>query len=285
MNKPTTIFRNIGIAAGLMLATGLAQAEALKPDTIYVSTVDAVYELNTDSFTTTRVTDVNLPVSEIDDMTIINNTLYGLSARMQFSRYDEASATMETLNDPHSYDDLTRGMVNYNGTVYATGEYGLYTVAPENDGFHFVGYFGLGAGEKVTDLAVSQAGVIYATVTFNISYASDYLATLDPKTGAMNLIGNTYIYGTRGLTMKNGTLYAINSSGDLFTLDTKSGMSSQLASAVVPGAYGMTSTASDFVSSLSANANNSGGVSGGSLSLPMLLIAGILAGLLRRRCH
>lgn len=287
MNKSSPLLRYTFLVASLMLGGSLAYAEALKPDTIYVNTVDALYEVDTGSYTASRIADVSLPVSEIDDMTIINNTLYGLSARMQFTRYGEATATMQTLNDPHSYDDLTRGMVSYYGTTYATGYSGLYTVDPNNDGFNFVGYFGLGAGEDVTDLAVSDSGVIYATVTFHVTSASDYLATLDPDTGAMNIIGNTYVYGTRGLTMKNGVLYAINSSGDLFTLNKTSGASTLLASGVVHGAYGMASTDARFVSSIAGNSggNTLDNASGGSLSLLSLLIVTIMAGLHRRRSH
>lgn len=279
MNKHTQVIRNTLIATSLLLGSNIAMADPLQPDTLYANTGEGLYAIDQTTWTATRVGTTDPVISNIQDITYSNGKMYGISTLMQFFEYDETRETMIGQNGYQSYADQFYGLDSYQGEFYVAGHYGLARVETSDMSYDYIGSYGLGAGEEVTDLAFADDGTLYATVTFNVTYASDYLATLDLSTGEMNLIGNTYINGSRGLTFKNGTLYAINSVGDLYSVDTTSGMGTLLKEDMLPGAYGLGRTPADLNA---GGASGGDGSSGGALSLPMLLLIGLLP-LLRKR--
>ena len=266
------------IILGATMAAGIyqnVQAEPLKANTIYVNTSTSLFEVDETTGTATLVGNANPSVSQIEDLAFNGNNLYGLSYLMQFFKYDTAASNMVSLNNYTSYSSHHQGFEYGNGVYYAASNYGLETVNLESGTFTYVGSYGLGAGEQVTDLAYSYDGKLYATVTFNISYGYDYLAVIDTSNGNMQLIGSTYIAGTRGLTEKNGELYAINSTGDLYSINKTTGAGMLLANAVVSGARGMATSSMDM---------GGDGTGGGALSLPVMVLM-MLFGLVRLVRH
>ena len=276
MNKHTQVIRNTLIATSLLMGSNIAIADPLQPDTLYANTGEGLYAIDETTWTATRVGTTDPLFSDIQDITYSSGKMYGISTLMQFFEYDETQENMIGQNGYQSYADQFYGLDSYQGEFYVAGRYGLYRVETSNMTYEPVGGYGLGAGEEVTDLAFADNGTLYALVDFNITYGSQYLATLDVNTGEMNLLGATYINGARGLTFKNGTLYAINSSGDLYSVDPASGFGTLIQADVVPGALGLGRTPAAL------NAGGGDGSSGGALSLPMLLLIGLLP-LLRKR--
>ena len=240
-----------------------AHATPLKSNTIYVNTSTTLYEVDLATTTATSVGQANPSISQIEDIAFDGNELYGLTYLMQIFKYNENTSAMVAVNNYTSYALHHRGLEARSGTFYAAGYYGLQTVNKQTGAFTDVGYYGLGAGERVNDLAFSADGTLYAIVSFGLTY--DYLGTINPDTGELSLIGNTFVSGTRGLTEKDGELYLINSVGNLYSLSKTSGASTLIANGLVAGAYGMDT-------SPAAGSYSEGGSGGGSLSLPLMLM-------------
>ena len=274
-----TLLRNTLAAATIMLAgTELLQAEPLLPDTIYVTTSTGLYSVDEVAGTSVRVAEADPALSQIQDIAFDGETLHGLTSLMQFFIFDEVTNAMIPTNNASSYALSHYGLESRNGQFYAAEARVLQAANPQTGTFTNIGVYGLGADEQVTDLAFGADGVLYASVSFTLSY--DYLATLNPATGEMNIIGNTFISGLRAMTEKNGVLYGMNSSGDLYSIDKVSGFGTMLASAVVPGAYGMTTSPAAMGNNMGSNGDASGG---GALSLPLMLLMGVMI-MLRARC-
>lgn len=272
MNKRNThTFRNTLIVSAMLLGVATVQAEPLQPNTLYATNHEGLYAIDTTAWTTTRIGDADPAFTNVEDIAVSGNSMYGVATNMQMFEYNEITANMDALTAPRSYADNLYGLDQYQGVLYTAGHYGLARVDPATDTFDYIGSYGLGAGEEVTDLAFAPDGTLYASVTFNITYGSEYLTTIDVTTGEMNIIGPMLIYGARGLAFKDGTLYAIDSVGDVYSVDPISGLGTLLHEAVLPGAYGMTATPAGFGASGGAGGDG-GSSSGGSLSWPVMAL-------------
>ena len=272
------ILKNTVAAVTMLLGATTLQAEPLQANTIYVTTGSGLYAVNESNSTASQVATANPSLSQIEDLAFDDGELYGLTSLMQFFQFDAASNAMLASNDFTSYGLNHRGLEARNGVFYAAEQHGLQIADPHTGSFTEIGPYGLGAGERVTDLAFDSNGVLYAAVSFNIVYGSEYLATLNTATGEMNIIGNTFISGLRGLTEKDGVLYGISSTGDLYTIDKLSGQGTLLADGLVPGAYGMTTSPASLGNNGTGAGTDPGTAaagdssSGGALSLPLMLL-------------
>lgn len=87
------------------------------------------------------------------------------------------------------------------------------------------------------------------------------------------------LYGVTALMQlykyNDGTIYGINSVGDMYSIDPISGMGTLIHSAVVPGAYGMATSPA----SLGSGDGTDSGAAGGALSFPLILILFLIFGL------
>jgi len=287
------------IVAGIVLATSMlavstdATAYDLKANTIYANAKGGIYEINLDTEVATKVADTNASLSSIQDIAFDGSTLYGINYNWQLLKLEPNQNETVAINEASSFSLQFQGLEARDGVLYGAETRSLVTIdkATADTGLPGPGAssYGLGAGEQVTDLAFAEDGTLYASVDFpGIAYT--YFGAVDSATGTLNLIGNTGATGIRAITVKDGIVYAMNSVGDLFTLNKVSGFSTTVATAVLPGVYGMdTSPAKiDVVDENTGTADEStvtttAGSAGGSLSVYWMLMLVLVAGLRRIR--
>ena len=106
-------------------------------------------------------------------------------------------------------------MGNVDGTIYAHSPTTLYTVDPNNWNVTTIGDFT--TNEQITDLAVTPDGHLYV-----ISFSNLY--SVDPANAQTTLLAAVGGMGNNSLTfLPDGTLIAADSSGEVKTIDPKTG--------------------------------------------------------------
>jgi hypothetical protein len=109
----------------------------------------------------------------------------------------------------------TPNPVSVDGTIYANSPDALYRIDPVTFTVTKVGNFN--AGDQMTDVAVTPAGVVYG-VSFTTFYA------INKTTGAATMIASVGGNGNNSLTfLPNGQLLAADSNGDLKTINPSTG--------------------------------------------------------------
>lgn len=285
--------------ASLLLVSGMAAAVTdanaydLKANTIYANVKGGIYKINLDLINlpasnktnAVKVADTNESYSSIQDIAFDGSTAYGMNLNWQLLKIEPSQNKTVAINSATSYSHQYRGLEARGGELYAAETRSLQKIdkatgktralAPGATGY------GLGGGEQVDDLAFAEDGTLYAMVSFpRVSYGNSYLATLNKTTGSLTLIGSTGVSAMRALTVKDGILFAMNSVGDLYALDPNSGNGIKVASAVLPGVYGMDTSP---VNLASPKADSNGDDEGGAGGLSVYLVLAIaVAGWLRR---
>jgi len=264
------------LAAALVFGMSDANAYDLQSDTIYANADGGIYkiELNGAASSATRVADTNESLSTMGDIAFDGSTIYGANLHWQLLKLEPDSDVTEAINDASSFSLQFNGVEARNGVLYGAETRSLVildqeTAAPSSLGPGSGGY-GLGAGELVTDLAFAEDGTLYASVTFSgISYS--YLGTISLDTGELMLLGNTGVENITALTVKQGVIYAMDKTGDLYTLNEVSGFASNIATAVLPGVNGMDT--SPVMLTAGAGTAAGGDESAGAMSALLFLFA------------
>lgn len=269
------------LISGAIVSLGEARAYDLQPNTIYANAQGGIYRIDLALNSAIRVAETNASLSSVQDVAFDGDTLYGINLNWQLLKLEPSRDETVAVNQATSFSLQFQGLEARDGVLYGAELRSLVRL-DQATGNPVAGSglssYGLGAGEKVSDLAFDDDGTLYATVDFP-GLESTFLGTVDTTTGALNIIGITGTENLLALTVKDGVLYAMNSSGDLYTLDKVSGFATEVARAVLPGVKGMDTSPASSGSAVVAAGD--GGAGGGSLSVYGLLIM-VLSGLLRR---
>jgi hypothetical protein len=294
-NKQTRIFRNTIASltmAAAFISTGEAHAYDLQANTIYAQANGVIYAVDVDAATATKVADANASLSPLQDLAFDGSTMYGANLHWELMKLEPQDSAATDIKGAESYSLEFRGLESRDGILYGAETHSLVIIDQATGNPEELcpgcGSYGLGAGEQVDDLAFAEDGTLYAAVTFSgIPYT--YLGTIDITTGYLNLIGNTGVEYVTAITVKDGTIYGMDSTGNLYTVNKVSGFATIVADAVLSGVTGMgTSPMTVDTGSTDTNAGSTGTDTGtgdsssaGSMTWLVLMLAGVLP-LLRR---
>ena len=251
-NPVGTITNTIMSAAlfAAMLTSGSAYAYELRPNTIYAQANSAIFAVDVDNYSATKVADAPATMSELQDLAFVDSDMYGVNQHWQVMKLGPLDSQASTVKEAESYSLSFQGLESRDGVLYAAEHNSLVKLDRMTgmtqalcDG---CGAYGLGAGELVTDLAFSADGTLYAVIDFSgIPYS--YFGHIDTSTGNLNLIGNTYVKNLKAITEKDGVMYAMGTDGSLHTLNKVSGFATQVAQDVLAGVAGMGTSTDNIV--------------------------------------
>lgn len=269
-----------GIAAIAFITVSVmatsSHAYNLQANTIYAQSGNSIYMIDVDSATATQVADANASLSEIQDLAFDGDNLFGMNLNWQLNVIEMQDSAMQPVKDAESFSLQFQGLEARNGILYGAERNALTIINKASGNTEALcdgcaGY-GLGVGELVTDLAFAEDGTLYALIYFS-QVQSTYLGVIDLSTGLIDeLRGNTDVPGLIALTVREGVIYAMDRSGDLYTLGSANGAAVKVADAVLPGVTGMDT------SPMAVGANNAaiGEQGSGSGSLSWLMISLLL---------
>ena len=282
------------LAATASMLTGEAQAYDLQANTIYAHASGGIYAIDIDTDTAsasaTKVADAKASLSSIQDIAFDGSTMYGINLHWQLMKLEPNESAAVAVKQAESFSLQFQGLAARNGVLYGAELRSLITLDKTTGNPNelcpgCLGY-GLGAGELVTDLAFAANGTLYASVQFpGIPYS--YFGTVSTQTGELNLIGNTGVENIMAITIKDDVIYAMDSVGDLYTLNEVSGFSTVIATGVLPGVTGMDTSPATVMVPVDNNGDVPSAASGdaastGSLSAMLLAVIAAMS-LLRRR--
>lgn len=283
-------FASLMLAAASMI-TVEAYAYDLQANTIYAQASGGIYAIDVDAASATKVADMKASLSPVQDIAFDGSTMYGINLHWQLIKLEPGDSAAVAVKQAESYSLQFQGLAARNGVLYGAELRSLITLNKETGNPEelcpgCLGY-GLGAGEVVTDLAFAADGSLYASVQFpGIPYS--YFGTISTATGELNLIGNTGVENIMAITVKDDVIYAMDSVGDLYTLNEVSGFSTQVAVALLPGVTGMDTSPATVVNPVDNGgtepAASGDSTSGGSPSGLMLMLFAALP-LLRRHLN
>ena len=191
-------------------ANATAAASPGPPQTVYAITFtgnSALYSLSprSDSETLKGYTGV-----ELTDITAAGKILYAISFTDLY-RLDAATGASHDIG-PLGLSTANALVTQPNtGTLYGADENGdFFTINQETGHATPVGTFGGGLG-SAGDLAFYN-GLLYAAVSKGGS-AESYLATVDVRTGAATIVGNTGYVNVWGVVAGSGALYGATDGG------------------------------------------------------------------------
>jgi hypothetical protein len=205
----------VTLAATGALALAPASANAAvasppPPHTVYAITNSgnsALYTLNTWSHRESRK---GFAGTQLTDITFQGRTLYAIS-------FTDLYRLNPATGSSHHIGSLGFGTANAltteprTNTLYGadlTGDF--FRINPRTGHTTLIGNFGHGLG-SAGDLTFA-GGRLYATVSLNGS-AETYLATVNVRTGAARIVGDTHYTDVFGLVSGNGALYGATDSG------------------------------------------------------------------------
>ncbi|MBB6097337.1 hypothetical protein HNR42_000751 [Deinobacterium chartae] len=146
------------------------------------------------------------------------NRLYAVTATDLYRLDPENGQTVHV--GPLGTSDMQALAFDPQGQLYGGSDAGvLYRIDTESAKATAINPQGL-AERMIGDLAFAPDGTLYATLAARLS---DRLVTLDPASGQATHIGLTGVIGIGGLTFRNEKLYGITTSGELLTLERRSG--------------------------------------------------------------
>jgi hypothetical protein len=221
------------VMATALLMLSLGQAHALLYNTLYAE--DSVSNLYTiDSGTGAANLVGAIGAAQVTDINFANSGLWGItpnSTSQSLIKIDPDTGA-QIAGGGAITGVATGGTLNALGTsldgttlyaaAYGTGEIGTLAT---NGTFTSIGFYGNGIVSS-GDLAFdpNDATKLYAAV---ISSGTYYLATVDLGTGAATLIGSGIGFSqTFGISFKDGVMYAVTGTGDVFTVNTATGAAS-----------------------------------------------------------
>jgi hypothetical protein len=180
------------------------------PHTVYAITfsgTSSLYTLNPGSHRETLKGDTG---TQLTDITFQGRTLYAISFTDLY-RLNPATGTS------HHIGSLGLGTANalttdpWTNTLYGADLSGdFFRINPRTGHTTVIGNFGHRLG-SAGDLTFA-GGRLYATVSLNGS-AETYLATVNVRTGAARIVGDTHYTDVFGLVSGNGALYGATDSG------------------------------------------------------------------------
>jgi hypothetical protein len=215
----------LALAAVITLALGPSAASAATnlakpPKTIYAvtfSTNSALYRMNPRSHTATFKGDTGV---QLTDAAFRGKTLYAIS----FTNLYRLSTTTGA-----SHDIGVLGVSDANALIAQPGTNTLYgadqagaffKVNPRTGHVTIIGMYGNGLGSS-GDLVFAD-GHLYASV-FSASSPTSLLATVNVRTGAAKVVGDTGFANVYGLVAVKGALYGATFGGDFLSISARTG--------------------------------------------------------------
>jgi hypothetical protein len=213
----------LAAAGALALAptsASAATAAATPPKTVYAITFagnSALYSLSPRSHKTVRK---GYTGAELTDITFRGKTLYAISFTDLYwiNTATGASHHIGSLGLSTANALVTQPKTN---TLYGADEYGDFFKVNQKTGHAtLVGTFGGGLG-SAGDLTFYD-GRLYAAVSEDGS-AESYLATVNVRTGAAKIVGNTGYASVWGLVTGSGALYGATDGGLFLVISPSTG--------------------------------------------------------------
>ena len=229
----------VGISS---IAAGNACGYDLQANTIYAQAKGEIYAIDVDTAIASKVADAEASMSELQDLAFVDSDIYGINQHWQLMKLAPLDSAATSVKDAESFSLQFEGLESRDGVLYAAERNSMLIIDKATGDTDYLcdgctGY-GLGAGERITDLAFADDGKLYTSVQFpGIPYT--YLGTIRTDTGELSLIGNTGIESIIAITVKDGVIYAMDNVGDFYTLDELSGFSTGVATGVLTGVTGM----------------------------------------------
>ncbi|MCW2933672.1 MAG: hypothetical protein JWM19_4634 [Actinomycetia bacterium] len=206
-------------------ANATAAASPAPPQTVYAITFtgnSALYSLSprSDSETLKGYTGV-----ELTDITAAGKILYAISFTDLY-RLDAATGASHDIGSL-GFSTANALVTQPNtGTLYGADESGdFFTINQDTGHATLVGTFGGGLG-SAGDLAFYN-GLLYAAVSEGGS-AESYLATVDVRTGAATIVGNTGYANVWGVVAGSGALYGATDGGLFLAISPTTGRAKAL---------------------------------------------------------
>jgi hypothetical protein len=158
----------------------------------------------------------------------VGSTLYGIGDNQTLYTINTSTAGLVPIGTtglPTSGYGLGE---TSNGTIYeidlASGQSSLYTLSPSTGAATLVGAMGI---ETNSDPSGDDAGNLYDAQ----GIYGDGFYRIDPTTGASTLLGTNGSWGSvLAVTFVQGTMYALNTTGSIYSVDLTTGAATQTAS-------------------------------------------------------
>ena len=208
--------------------------------TLYAHTSGTLYRLDPAGFAKVADFKFDKNSGEMTDIALDKNGgMYGVTFNDLF-KCDTATAKCQWLAGlPTSFNGLTfvpAGTVKPNDEaligVGNDGSWNLLDVVGTKASVKNLGYYGGGLTSSGDAFSVEGVGT-FATVKAGFS-GDDSLASINPKTGAATVIGNTGVSNLWGFAWYDGTFYGFSSDGSVYSLDVKTAAATS-AKFPVPG--------------------------------------------------
>ncbi len=159
----------------------------------------------------------------------LTNILYGISGSRDLYTIDQNNASLTFVGNAGSFiNGLTFDSA---GTLFGTGGTGLYSLDLVSGAATTIGSTGFNSSG---DIAFDSSGNLYLSATGS---GGDQLVSLDSTTGVGTAIGNMGFSSVYGLNFSGSTLFGFTSGGLTLSIDTGTGVSTQIATNSI-AAYG-----------------------------------------------
>lgn len=117
--------------------------------------------------------------------------------------------------------------------VATTREGEVYEIDRTSGAAIHLGSYGGGYGSSGDIVFVYGAGAFATVVDSNLFFPTEYLARIDPMTGAATIIGPTGSSNTWGIGYWGGTLYGFTDGGQFATIDVTTGAATVVSSSAI----------------------------------------------------
>jgi hypothetical protein len=198
---------------------GTSFGKNIQQNALYANTDNQLWIVDPAAHSSTNIGFFNF--THTNDIAFSGSSLYGATL---------GGYTLISIN-PDTAAGTRIGQIGYavyglagdsNGNLYASGALGeLLSINKTTGAGSVIGYLGSDL-LHASDLAFRADGVLFASL-MRKGYMNDWLAIVNPSTGAATLIGDTGFQDVDGISFKDGVLYGSAWGHQIIQIDTQTG--------------------------------------------------------------